>query len=141
MANDLKPPVSAYFDAIDPHGSDSVGALFSDEALIHDENVDHRGRAAIRDWTQDTYDRYSVQLTPSVVVADGDAVVVTSGVSGTFPGSPIELPSGLWSKAAASANSRSADHSALTKLSSTFLRPAFSKSISSLLPSIAAMVP
>ena len=30
---------------------------------------------------------------------------------------------------------------ALTKLSSTFLRPACSKSISSLLPSIAAMVP
>src|SRR4051812_31276542 len=92
MANDLKPPVSAYFEASNAHDSDSVAALFSDEALVHDENADHRGRAAIRDWAQDTYDKYNVQLTPSVVVADGDAVVVTSGVSGTFPGSPIELP-------------------------------------------------
>jgi len=91
MAHDLAPPLSTYFDASNAHDADAVAALFADGALVHDEDADHRGRAAIRDWAQATYDKYRVQLTPRDAVADGDANAVTTGVSGTFPGSPIEL--------------------------------------------------
>jgi ketosteroid isomerase-like protein len=91
MASDLKPPLSTYFAASNAHDADSVAALFADDALVHDENADHRGRTAIRAWAQGTYDQYRVRLTPRDAVADGEAIVVTTGVSGTFPGSPIEL--------------------------------------------------
>jgi ketosteroid isomerase-like protein len=91
MTIDLKPPLSSYFEASSTHDADAVAALFGETALVHDENADHRGRAAIRDWAQGTYDKYDVRLTPGEAVADGEATVVTTGVSGTFPGSPIEL--------------------------------------------------
>jgi ketosteroid isomerase-like protein len=91
MPRDLRPPLSSYFDASNAHDADAVAALFGETALVHDESADHRGRAAIRDWARGTYDKYDVRLSPREAVADGAAMVVTTGVSGTFPGSPIEL--------------------------------------------------
>jgi ketosteroid isomerase-like protein len=91
MTIDLKPPLSSYFDASNAHDADAVAALFADDALVHDETADHLGRAAIRDWAQGTYDQYDVRLSPRETSPDGDATLVTTGVAGTFPGSPIEL--------------------------------------------------
>jgi ketosteroid isomerase-like protein len=92
MTIDLKPPLSSYFEAANRHDAEAVAALFSEDALVHDETADHLGRAAIRDWAQGTYDKYDVRLSPRETSTDGDATVVTTGVTGTFPGSPIELP-------------------------------------------------
>jgi ketosteroid isomerase-like protein len=91
MAHDLAPPLSTYFDLSNAHDADAVAALFADDALVHDENADHRGRAAIRDWARGTYDKYNVRQTPRDAVGGDEVVAVTTGVSGTFPGSPIEL--------------------------------------------------
>ncbi len=91
MPIDLNPPLSTYFDAANAHDAEKVAALFGETALVHDENADHRGRAAIRDWAQGTYDKYGVRLTPRQVRREAGVVLVTTGVVGTFPGSPIEL--------------------------------------------------
>jgi ketosteroid isomerase-like protein len=91
MPVDLKPPLSAYFDASNAHDSEAVAALFSEGALVHDESADHRGPAAIREWAQATYDKYGVSQTPRESRSEGAVTVVTTRVEGTFPGSPIEL--------------------------------------------------
>jgi ketosteroid isomerase-like protein len=91
MPIELKPPLSTYFEAANAHDAAAVAALFGEDALVHDENADHRGRRAIRDWAQGTYDQYDVRLTPREARREGSAVFVTTGVVGTFPGSPIEL--------------------------------------------------
>ena len=91
MSIELEPPLSTYFTASNAQDADAAAALFGETALVHDEDRDHRGRAAIRDWAQGTYDKYSVRLTPRDAKADGEAVVVRTGVAGNFPGSPIEL--------------------------------------------------
>jgi ketosteroid isomerase-like protein len=91
MPVELKPPLSTYYEASNAHNADEVAALFGETALVHDENSDHRGRAAIRNWAQGTYDRYNVALTPREARREAGVTFITTGVTGTFPGSPIEL--------------------------------------------------
>jgi hypothetical protein len=88
---ELKPPLSTYFEATNAHEATVVAALFGETALVHDENEDHRGRPAIRNWAQATYDKYDVRLMPHDATAEDDAVVVKTTVAGLFLGSPIEL--------------------------------------------------
>ena len=92
MLLDLDAPIRSYFEATNAHQADAVAALFTSDALVHDEAADHRGREAIRDWAEGTYRKYGVALTPLGAESDGEATVVTADVSGTFPGSPIRLP-------------------------------------------------
>jgi ketosteroid isomerase-like protein len=92
MLLDLDAPILTYFEATNAHQAEAVAALFTADGLVHDEALDHRGRQAIRDWAEGTYRKYGVALIPLGARGDGDATVVTSEVSGTFPGSPIQLP-------------------------------------------------
>ena len=87
----LKPPLSTYFEASNAQDAEAAAALFDETALVHDEHDDHRGRAAIREWAQGTYDKYRVRLTPRETLTDGERLVVITDVAGDFPGSPIEL--------------------------------------------------
>src|SRR5258705_5267393 len=91
MPIELKPPLSAYYEASNAHDADKVAALFGETALVHDEKADHRGRAAIRNWAQDTYDKYNIALIPREARRESGVTFITTGVVGTFPGSPIEL--------------------------------------------------
>ena len=92
MPIELKPPLSTYFEAANAHDAEAAAALFGETALVHDENADHRGRSEIRAWAQGTYDQYRFTLTPRETRREGETIVVTTGVAGAFPGSPIELP-------------------------------------------------
>jgi hypothetical protein len=92
MPLDLAAPISAFFEATNRHDPEAVAGCFTADGLVHDENADHRGQAAIGGWAKNTYDKYDVTLTPREARDDGGATVVTAGVAGTFPGSPIELP-------------------------------------------------
>lgn len=91
MALDLKPPLSTYFEATNAHDADSVAALFGETALVRDENADHLGRIAIRQWAQGTYDKYDVRVRPENAIEEGGLTVVKTNVAGSFLGSPIEL--------------------------------------------------
>ena len=91
MAPDLHPPIATYFAASNAHQADALAAVFTADGHVHDEHQDHRGRAAIRDWAEDTFRQYATVLTPREAIDEGGATVVTTGIAGTFPGSPIEL--------------------------------------------------
>jgi len=92
MPLDLAAPISAFFEATNRHDPDAVAGCFTADGHVHDENEDHRGQAAVRDWARGTHEKYDLTLTPKEVRDDGAGNVVTAGVAGTFPGSPIELP-------------------------------------------------
>jgi|SRR6185369_14749891 hypothetical protein len=92
MTLNLAAPISAFFEATNRHDPDAVAACFTPNGLVHDENADHRSQAAIRQWADGTYRKYDVTLTPRDSRDDGRTSMVTAGVAGTFPGSPIELP-------------------------------------------------
>jgi hypothetical protein len=91
MAVSLPKAVRAYFDGSNAHDADAIAQAFAVDGIVHDEHKNHGGRAAIGAWARETIDKYRTTITPlSVGESDGTATVKAK-VSGTFPGSPIEL--------------------------------------------------
>lgn len=70
---------------------DSLAGAFTDDAIVVDEKHEHRGRAAIAAWKAASHAKYNSTAEPLRSIADGDLITVTARVTGTFPGSPIEL--------------------------------------------------
>ena len=91
MALSLPDPIATYFRAQNAHNVDGMLGAFTRTARVRDEGQDLTGEAAIRAWIDDTTRKYSPSIDPiDVEQVDGQTVVKTR-VSGTFPGSPIEL--------------------------------------------------
>ena len=67
MSLDLPTPVSNYFKAVNVQDVDAMLSAFSDDASVRDEGQDMIGRAAIREWIDDTTRKYRVTLTPTGV--------------------------------------------------------------------------
>lgn len=91
MSIALPEPVAAYFTANNVHDIDAMLAPFSEAATVKDEGQDRRGRAAIRAWMDDTNRKYQATVDATDVADTDGTTVVTAQVSGTFPGSPVEL--------------------------------------------------
>ena len=91
MLPDLAPPLTAYFEASNAHDVAALLAAFADDASVRDEGQEMVGLAAIRGWAQDTFRKYRARLTPNHVARQGDTLIVTVAVAGSFPGSPIDL--------------------------------------------------
>ena len=90
MTLGLPGPIAAYF-AADREGGEPVARCFTDDAVVKDEGRTHRGRAAIRDWKEEASARYQYTCEPFACELGDGAVVVTSRLTGTFPGSPVNL--------------------------------------------------
>jgi hypothetical protein len=88
---DLPPPIGAYFKARNAFNVELTVAPFAADAVVKDENQEHRGRAAIRAWVDDTTQKYHAKAEPLEIRREGERIVVSARVSGDFPGSPIEL--------------------------------------------------
>ena len=83
--------IGDYFAASNAHDAQAMARAFAADAIVHDERKVHRGRAAIARWAQDTIDKYQTTTAPLSVSGGGASTAVKARVSGTFPGSPIEL--------------------------------------------------
>ena|SRR5882762_8309502 len=91
MSLNLPTPLSNYFEAQNAHDVDAMLSAFSEEASVRDEGQDMIGRVAIREWMDETTRKYRVTVTPTGVSQVDGRAIVTARVSGTFPGSPVEL--------------------------------------------------
>lgn len=91
MAVDLPAPVAAYFAADRGRDADAVARCFAEDAVVKDENRAHVGREAIRRWKADTSTQFSYTVAPFRIDTVGHRIVVTSHLTGNFPGSPIDL--------------------------------------------------
>ncbi len=89
----IAPPqaLSDYFAAVNDGRLDEAAACFASDALVHDENHDHAGVEAIRAWIEDTTRQYQPKAEVTRIEAVDDTFIATATVSGTFPGSPVEL--------------------------------------------------
>jgi ketosteroid isomerase-like protein len=86
----LPQPIADYFQAANAHNTDAVVAAFAEDALVTDENREHRG-AAIREWSDQVNEKYKPHAEVTDVAEADDKTVVTADVSGSFPGSPVQL--------------------------------------------------
>ena len=57
-------PINAYVQATNERDNDAFGALFTEDAIVHDEGQEHRGVVAIRKWLRSTVEKYQFTLTP-----------------------------------------------------------------------------
>ncbi len=91
MTTTLPEPVERYFIACNNNDAGLLASCFADDAVVRDENAEHRGHAAIADWLREAQRRYDYRAIPLGATGSGQTVSVRTQVSGRFPGSPIEL--------------------------------------------------
>ena len=91
MTVQLPDPLAEYFAAANTDDSDRVAACFTEDALVHDEGADIRGREAIRAWAEDARRKYRFNAEVMAVEEAADRVVVTAHLTGDFPGNPVDL--------------------------------------------------
>jgi len=91
MSADLPHVIEAYFEASNLANPERLADLFAATGEVRDEAEIHRGREAIAAWARNSHARYAMQTEPVDIVPDADVEVVTARVTGTFPGSPLDL--------------------------------------------------
>jgi ketosteroid isomerase-like protein len=83
--------IKKYVDASNKHNVQSILSCFSDDAIVHDEGKEFRGKKTIEGWIVQTIEKYKFQFEPLTIKDDNVEVVVAVEVSGTFDGSPVSL--------------------------------------------------
>jgi hypothetical protein len=90
MNIELPPVIAAFFHATNTREFADFLSLFTADAHVNDEANDYYG-AEIAAWI----DRATADTKPTAdvtdITRDGEQFVVTAGVSGNFPGSPVQL--------------------------------------------------
>jgi hypothetical protein len=86
----LPEPIAAYFDA-DRQDGQAVARCFTKDGVVLDEGKTHSGLAAIEAWKTDASAKYTYTAKPHTLETQGCSYIVTSQVSGNFPGSPLDL--------------------------------------------------
>ena len=90
MTLDLPKPIAAYFTA-DKGASEAVAQCFTKNAVVQDEGHTYDGRAAIRRWKADASAKYQYTCEPFACEQKDGKFIVTSRLTGNFPGSPVNL--------------------------------------------------
>ena len=86
----LPEPIAAYFEA-DRRNGDAVARCFTTEGEVRDEGRVHAGLAAIKAWKTAAAAQFSYIAEPFALEKEDRKYIVTSRVTGDFPGSPVDL--------------------------------------------------
>jgi hypothetical protein len=87
---DLPKPIATYF-AADTNDSETLSQCFTENAVVKDEGHTHKGRAAIKKWKADVSAKYGYTSEPFACEQKDGKTLVTSRLTGNFPGSPVDL--------------------------------------------------
>ena len=86
----LPEPIATYF-AADKRDEAAVARCFTERAIVKDEGQTYSGVAAIATWKREASARYSYTSEPFALEQNDDRYVVRSRLTGSFPGSPVDL--------------------------------------------------
>ena len=84
-------PIADYFEADKRGDADAVVRCFTERAVVKDEGRTYSGRAAIQKWKTEATAKYSYVSEPLAIEQTDGRYIVTSRLTGNFPGSPIDL--------------------------------------------------
>ena len=91
MALKLPKPIAEYLAAVEEKNSDKLARCFAENAVVHDEGGTYHGRDAIKAWSEETQGKYNYTMDALDASVTGDTVCLRAKVTGSFPGSPVEL--------------------------------------------------
>ena len=86
----LPEPIAAFFNA-DRRDGEAVARCFTNHGVVKDEGQTHRGLAAIKAWKTAASAKYSYSSDPVAVEQMESRYVVSTRLTGNFPGSPVHL--------------------------------------------------
>jgi hypothetical protein len=86
----LPEPIAAYF-AADKLDGEAVTRCFTKDAVVKDEGRTYTGLAAIKQWKAKASPKYVYTSEPFALEQKDGMAVVTSRLTGNFPGSPVDL--------------------------------------------------
>ena len=87
----LAPAIAGYLAAANARDSSAATRFFAENASVFDEGNHQVGTQAIAQWMEDTAQRYQPRVEVLNVQQRTGKVLVQNLISGTFPGSPLEL--------------------------------------------------
>lgn len=90
MSINLPKPIDAYF-AADRGDSEVLARCFTNDAVVKDEGHTYNGLAAIKKWKTDSATKYTYTSEPFACEEKEGKTIVTSRLTGNFPGSPVDL--------------------------------------------------
>lgn len=90
MTLQLSKPIAIYFTAekADP---ETFARCFVEDAIVKDEGQTYIGLAAIKRWRTETQAKYVYSSEPFASAKEEGKTIITSRLTGNFPGSPIDL--------------------------------------------------
>ena len=87
-ALNLPKPIAAYFSA-EKAGAEAVYHCFTENAIVKDEGHTYNGLTAIKKWKAEA--KYTYTSEPFACEQEDGKTVITSRLTGNFPGSPVDL--------------------------------------------------
>jgi hypothetical protein len=91
MNASMAPALVAYFGAEDTADVEALERCFTADAVVRDEGRVMRGLDAIKAWKSASQAKYKYRIEPLSASPAGAVATVLARVTGSFPGSPIEL--------------------------------------------------
>jgi len=91
MSLNLPEPVHAYFVADKGDDAQAFARCFTQNAVVTDEGHTYTGLAAIKQWRVAALAKYTYASEPFALKEEDGSTVVTSKLTGNFPGSPVDL--------------------------------------------------
>lgn len=86
----LPPPIDRYFTA-ESGDEEFIARCFTEHAVVKDEGQTYNGLAAIKQWKAASAMKYTYTSEAIACEDRGSKTIVTSRVTGNFPGSPVDL--------------------------------------------------
>jgi hypothetical protein len=86
----LPEPIAAYFDA-DRRDGESVARCFTTQGAVKDEGQTYCGLEAIKAWKTAASAKYEYVSKPFALQQKDGLYIVTSRVTGNFPGNTVDL--------------------------------------------------
>lgn len=91
MTIELPAAIAAYFATDKTRDPQALSECFTPGATVIDEGNTYQGRDAIRDWMAHASTQYTYTVEPFALAEEGEQIVVSSHLTGNFPGSPVDL--------------------------------------------------
>jgi hypothetical protein len=87
----LPKPIEVFMSSENAHDADALAECFASDATVQDEGRTLKGLKAIKAWRLETAKKYQHTLEPVAASGRGGKTVVSTKLTGNFPGSPVTL--------------------------------------------------
>jgi len=91
MYTKLPQVISTYILSQNDNDNDKSITCFIDNAVVHDEGMERRGKKAIKEWIDESHEKYQYTMEVTGVVKREEDTIVTGMLTGNFDGSPVSL--------------------------------------------------